>query len=71
MNIITGYALAPRSVAKTTGDPDLKLFSKLLSRATWVAQWVKHLTLDFGSGYDLKAMRSSPASGSVLGVEPD
>jgi len=34
-----------------------------------VAQWVKHLTLDFGSGQDLRIMGSSPTSGSVLGVE--
>ena len=31
---------------------------------------VKHLTLDFGSGHDLRVVRSSSASDSVLGVEP-
>jgi len=31
---------------------------------------VKHLTLDFGLGHDLRVMRSSPLSGSLLGVEP-
>ena len=37
-------------------------------RATWVAQLVKRLTLDFGSGHDLTIMRSSPTLGSVLTV---
>ena len=32
----------------------------------WVAELVKHLTLDFGSGRDLMVMRLSPALGSVL-----
>ena len=31
-----------------------------------MAQSVKRRTLDFGSGHDLMAVRSSPASGSVL-----
>jgi len=30
-------------------------------RGTWVAQSVKHPTLDFSSGHDLRVMRSSPA----------
>ena len=34
-----------------------------------MAQAVKHLTLDFGSGHDLKAVRSNPTMGSALGVE--
>ena len=36
----------------------------------WVAQSLKHLTLDFGSSYDLRVIRSSPALGSALGMEP-
>ena len=36
---------------------------------TWVAQSVKHLTLDFGSGHNLLVMRSSPVLGSALRVE--
>ena len=32
----------------------------------WVAQLVKHLTLDFGSGHDLMVVGWSPALGSVL-----
>lgn len=36
----------------------------------WVAQPVKPPTLGFVSGLDLKVMRSSPASGSVLGGVP-
>jgi len=35
-----------------------------------VVQLVKHLTLDFGSGHDLRVVRSSPALGSVLAVGP-
>ena len=38
-------------------------------RDTWVAQSVKRPTLDFGSGHDLMVMRSSPMSGSILGME--
>ena len=36
------------------------------NRGAWVAQWVKRLTLDFGSGHDLTFLGSSPTSGSVL-----
>ena len=32
----------------------------------WVAQSVKHLTLDFGSGHDLSVVRFSPELGSRL-----
>ena len=35
-----------------------------------VAQLVKCLTPDFGSSNDLRVMRSSPALGSALGMEP-
>ena len=36
-----------------------------------MAQWVKHLTLDLGSGHDLSVVRSSPALGTTLSwVEP-
>ena len=35
-----------------------------------VAQSVKHLTLDFNSGHDLRVLKSSPALGSMLGMEP-
>ena len=35
----------------------------------WVAQLVEHLTLDFGSGHDLRVMRLSPGSGFTLGME--
>ena len=34
-------------------------------RGAWVAQLVKHLTLDFGSSHDLRVVRS----GSMLGVD--
>ena len=36
----------------------------------WVAQSVKHLTLDFDSGHDLMVVGSSPALGSALSVKP-
>ena len=35
------------------------------SRGTWVAQSVKHLTLDFSSGHDLGVLGSNPASSSA------
>ena len=36
-----------------------------------MAQSVKHLTLDFGSGHDLRVVKLSPELGSALSVEPD
>ena len=36
------------------------------SRGAWVAQGVKRLTLDSGSGHDLRVMRRSPVRGSLL-----
>ena len=36
----------------------------------WVAQSVEHPTLDFGSGHDLRLVKSSPMLGSALSVEP-
>ena len=38
-------------------------------RGTWVAQSVRHLTLDFGSDRDFRILRSSPPVGSVLSEE--
>jgi len=38
-------------------------------RDTWVALSVKHQTLDFSSGHDLRVLGSSPASGSMLSGE--
>ena len=34
-----------------------------------MAQSVKHQALDFGSGHDLRVVRSSPVLDSVLGEE--
>ena len=42
------------------------VFKILLGAGTWVAQLVKCLTLDFGSGHDLMVRSSSPVSGSEL-----
>ena len=35
----------------------------------WMAQSVECLTFDFGSGHDLRVMRSSPVLGSMLSKE--
>ena len=45
------------------------VFPEKRHRGTWVAQSVKHLTLDFGSGHGLRVMRWNPMSGSKLGTE--
>ena len=37
--------------------------------STWVAQLDKGLTLDFGSGHDLRVVRSSPVWSYMLGME--
>ena len=37
--------------------------------STWVAQSVKHLTLDLNSGLDLMVLSSSPVLGSMLGMK--
>ena len=34
-----------------------------------MANLVKHLALDFGSGHDLRVITSSPVSASMLGVD--
>ena len=36
-------------------------FRKNNLKGTWMAQLVKHLTLGFGSGQDLRVVRASPA----------
>ena len=46
-----------------------KTFTQKKKRGTHVAQTVKHPTLDFGLGYDLRVMKSSPASSCMLGME--
>ena len=44
----------------------LNLFSM---RGAWLAQLVKHLTLDFGSGHDLSVVRYSSVPSSILSGE--
>ena len=61
--------LGARSSSSLNGVQRLLL--NFLFRCAWVAQSVKHLTLDFGSGHDLRIVRSSPRSGSPLSMEPD
>ena len=58
------------SQAFSMGDPVDGGYHEEDQRGTWVAQAVKALTLDFGSGHDLRVMRVSPESGSVLRVDP-
>ena len=48
---------------------DLELpesYIKIWIRSTWVAQSVKHPTLDLGSGHDLTVYEIKPTSGSTL-----
>ena len=40
--------------------------SYLFFQGTWVVQSVKHPTLEFGSGHDLRVMGHSSALGSPL-----
>ena len=41
------------------------------SGGAWVAQWVKHLALDFGSGHDLTVREFEPRVGLCAeGAEP-
>ena len=47
-----------------------RCFKTCFNGGTRVAQSGMCLTLGFSSGHDLRVMRSSPESGSVLGVEP-
>ena len=37
--------------------------------ATWVAQLVERLTLDFGSGHDPRVVRLGPVSGSMFSMD--
>ena len=39
------------------------VFKKVFGRVTWVAQLVKHLTLDFGSSHDLTVCGIQPPGG--------
>ena len=53
---------------KKTENVDLIVKIKA-TRSTWVTQSVRHPTVDFGSGHDLRVMRLSSISGSALGTE--
>ena len=46
------------------------MFRRVQTQGAWVAQSIKHLTLDLGSGHDLTVVRLSPMFGSTLSVEP-
>ena len=45
------------------------VFENVPHWGAWVAQLVKHPTLDFSSGHDVMFVSSSPMSGSELSVE--
>ena len=61
--MVTGASLLP-------GAPrDVECSFNMDFRGAWVAQLVEHPTLGFSSGHDLKVVRSSPVSGSVLSGE--
>ena len=42
------------------------LYNTIQCEGIWVAQSIKHRTLGFSSGHDLRVARSSPPSGSAL-----
>ena len=42
---------------------------RITSSGAWGAQLVECLTLDFGSGHDLRVVRLNPALGSMLSME--
>ena len=58
------YSLYQNKIVQHFGS-----LEKECSWGTWVAQLVKGLTLDFGSGHDLRVMSLSPASGSKVDME--
>ena len=47
-----------------------RIIIKKQTWGAWVAQLVKCLTVDFGSGHDPRVVGWSPVLGSVLGVDP-
>ena len=55
--------------SKHIGDPDLLEVKILEVWGTWVAQLVKRLTRDLGSGHDLTVCEFKPALDSSLTVE--
>ena len=62
----------PNADAQSTEPPrcfTLAFLKKKNPRGPWIAPLAKHPTLGFSSGHDLRVMKSSPASGSVLSAE--
>ena len=47
----------------------LFVFLKVYTLGHLVAQSVKHLALGFSSDHDLRVLKSSPVSGSILSTE--
>ena len=60
------HPCAPQVIGLYT---ELNMIITVNSRGTWVAQLVEHLALGFSSGHDLRVLRSSPVSGSMLSME--
>ena len=50
-------------------EVDTLRLQKVCWRGTWMGQSVTHPTLDFGSGQDLRVVRSSSVLGFVLNKE--
>ena len=49
--------------------PGLSISALTVTRGTWVPHLVEHLTLDFGSGRDVRVLGPSPTLGPVLSEE--
>ena len=64
------YELSKLQLADAFQDLMKRKHEEMSSWGNQVAQSVKHLTPDFGSGHDLIVVRLSPMLGSVLGMEP-
>jgi len=63
---INNSAIKVSEGIKEHGGENICCHIGYLNQGAWVAQWVKCLTLDFGSGRNLRVVRSSPTSGSML-----
>ena len=56
-------------VVRVSPTMGTRLLKNKIFRSAQVAQSVKYLTLNFGSGHDLMVVRSSPALDSMLGMK--
>ena len=73
-----GMALQSQSTSRASSGSTTFIFNlyhfyvkSYMKRSAWVAQSVKHPTLDFGSGHDLTVRESKPCVGLCAdGTEP-